>query len=75
METPFKITAMEKNAKEEQIPGRALVPGRPVLPDCPSPVPTGRCDHRLPHEIAAAILTAAYEVMVKKLVWEREMGR
>jgi hypothetical protein len=76
----FKIIAMEKSAKEEQTPGRPLVsyrhvlPCRPALPDFPSSVPPGKCDHRLPHEIAAAILTAAYEVVVKKLAWERETG-
>ena len=68
----FKIIAMEKSAiamekcaKEEQTPGQPLLP-------CPIPVPTGRGDYRLPHEIAAAILTAAYELVDKKLAWEQE---
>ena len=64
-----KITEMDNHIKEEQIPGKLETPSsmRAVL--------TGRCDNRLPHEIAAVILTAAHEVMVRKLACEREIGR
>ena len=64
-----KTIAMEKNNKEEQTHGKPESAG--FIPA----VPTGRCDHRLPHEIAAVILLAAYEVVVKKLEWERNPGR
>lgn len=40
-----------------------------------SVIPASRYDHRLPHEIAAVILLAAYEVVVKRLEWERQKGR
>jgi hypothetical protein len=57
-------------------------PATRPTPDCPAPVPDrispappGKCDPRLPHEIAATILTAAYEVMAKKLAYDRETGR
>ena len=39
-----------------------------------SVVPSKRYDHRLPHEIAAVILLAAYEVVIKRLEWERQSG-
>jgi hypothetical protein len=60
---------MEKSDKEEQMPGR------PGTIDCAPSLPPGKCDHRLPHEIAATILTAAYEVVVKKLACDRETGK
>ena len=60
---------MEMHTKEEQ---RVGVLGVPVY----VPVkPAGRHDHRLPHEIAAVILLAAYEVVVKQLECERQRGR
>ena len=66
---------MEKSVKEEQMLGRLGTSAKPEAPECISAISAGRCDHRLPHEIAAAILTAAYEVMAKKLAWDREAGR
>ena len=57
------------HTKEEQ---RVGVLGVPVY----EPVnPAGRYDHRLPHEIAAVILLAAYEVVVKHLECELQRGR
>jgi hypothetical protein len=38
----------------------------------PAKIPSA--DYRLPHEIAATILRAAYEVMVKKLECEHNLG-
>jgi hypothetical protein len=63
-----KITVMEINTNAEQ------PPGKPESGAYASEVATGSRDHRLPHEIAAAILAAAYEVVVKRLAWERETG-
>jgi hypothetical protein len=60
---------MERNTKEEQT---AEKQGSPTFMGAG---PVDKSDHRLPHEIAAAILTAAHEVVVKKLEWERETGR
>jgi hypothetical protein len=57
---------MESNPKEDQTAGKMDSSGAtPVLP-------ARICDYRLPHEIAAAILAAAYEVVIKKLECERE---
>ena len=57
------------HTKEEQMVRVSEVPVYVPL------VPAGRYDHRLPHEIAAVILLAAYEVVVKRLEWERQKGR
>ena len=61
-----KNIAMEKNTKEEQSSGK---------PNYTSMIPADKYDHRLPHEVAAIILMAAYDVVVKKLAWERETGK
>jgi hypothetical protein len=62
-----KTIAMEKNIKEDQKPGilEAAASTSPIAKD--------RCDSRLPHEIAAVILAAAYEVVVKQLEWQRNL--
>jgi hypothetical protein len=61
-----KIIAMNKDTNEEQ------TPRKPENPACQPDFPIGKRDHRLPHEIAAVILMAAYEVVDKKLACERE---
>lgn len=58
---------MDENTNEEQIHGKAELPAG--IPE----VQGAKRDHRLPHEIAAVILMAAYEVVVKKLECEREI--
>jgi hypothetical protein len=65
----IKIVAMEKNNKEEQTSGELEAPA--FIPATAS----DRCDRRLPHEIAAVILVAAYEVVIKKLECEQKLGR
>jgi hypothetical protein len=57
---------MERNTKEEQTPG--MLESRA----CIAVIPARRSDYRLPHEVAADILAAANEVVVKKQAWEKE---
>jgi hypothetical protein len=59
---------MEKNNKEDQNPSKLEASASMAS------IPKDRCDYRLPHEIAAVILVAAYEVVVKRLEWERNLG-
>jgi hypothetical protein len=46
--------------------------GKSETSTAPAKIPT--TDHRLPHEIAATILTAAYEVIAKRLECDHILG-